>query len=108
MKEVKGKRTVTIPEVKDILEGLDPETIDQLQKRTKDYAEKFAKVDTKAAQKAIEKLVDECGLTGEEAAEVVNVLPRGIPELRVFAAGWKKLITTENLEKMLRILKEAS
>ena len=108
MKEVKGKRTITIPEVKDILDGLDPETIDQLQKRTKDYAEKFGKVDAKSAQKAVEKLVDGCNLTTEEAAEVVNVLPKSVPELRVFAAGWKKLITTENLEKILRILKEAS
>ena len=108
MKEVKGKRTVTVPEVKEILAELDPETIDQLQKRTKDYVEKFRKVDAKSARKAIEKLVDECGLTAEEAAEVVNVLPKGIPELRVFAGGWKKLITTQNLEKILRILKEVS
>jgi DNA-directed RNA polymerase subunit F len=50
-------------------------------------------------------LVDECDLTEEEAVEVVNIMPTSLEELRAFTFGWKKLILSETLEKMLNILK---
>ena len=108
MKEIRSKKTVSVAEVRDILGGLDPEKIDQLQKRTKDYAEKFVKSDSKPAQSAIGRLVKECKLTEEEAAELVNVLPKTAAEVRVFTAGWKKLLPTDTMEKIHAILKEIS
>ena len=47
----------------------------------------------------------QCELKQEEAIEIVNILPTSIEELRAFTYGWKKLILTETLEKMLNILK---
>lgn len=108
MKEVRSRRTITISEVRDILDNVDPEKIDQLQKRTKDYVEKFAKLETKAAQEAVKRLVKECNLTTEEATELVNILPKTNAELRVFTAGWKKLLPAETVEKIFSILKEAA
>lgn len=108
MKEIKGKRAITIPEVRDILAQLDPEKTDQLQKRTRDFAEKFAKADAKEAGEAVRQLVEDCSLTEEEATELVNILPKTLPELRVFTAGWKKLIPSETLEKISKILKSSA
>ena len=108
MKEIKSKRTVSVAEVREILASLDPEKIDQLQKRTQDYAEKFTKSDSKDAQSAINKLVKECKLTEEEAAELINILPKTAAEIRVFTAGWKKLLPADTMEKIHGILKGAS
>lgn len=78
--------------------------MDQIQRWTADYVGKFAKVDSKAAQKMVKRLIEECDLTEEEAVEVVNIMPVSLEELRAFTFGWKKLILTENLEKMLSII----
>jgi DNA-directed RNA polymerase subunit F len=108
LKEIRSKKTVSVAEVREILGNLDPEKIDQLQKRTQDYVEKFAKADSKDVRFAINKLVKECKLTEEEAAELVNVLPKTAAELRVFTAGWKKLFPADTMDKIRDILKELS
>ena len=94
-------------QVKDILGTVKPDDMDQIQRWTADYVTKFAKVEGKAAQKMFKKLVDDCDLTQEEAAEVINIMPTSLEELRAFTLGWKKLILTETLEKMLNIRKAA-
>ncbi len=100
------KTMITLPEVKDILDKTDANTTDQIQRWTHDYASKFAEIEGKTAKKMKEKLIQECGLTEEEAVEIVNIMPTSIEELRAFTFGWKKLILTDTLEKMLKIIKE--
>ena len=39
---------------------------------------------------------------------MVNILPQSLEELRAFTFGSKDLITTENLEKILNIIKRTS
>ncbi|SVD42047.1 uncharacterized protein METZ01_LOCUS394901 [marine metagenome] len=80
--------------------------MDQIQRWTYDFATKFAKVDPKDAQKMKQKLIKECGLTDEEAVEVINIQPTSLPELRSFTFGWKKLILAETLEKILQIIQK--
>ena len=106
MEEVKHRQAVSIPEVKEILEKEDPESMDQIQRWTHDYVSKFTKIDAKTAKKMKEELVKECDITEEEAVEIVNILPTTLAELRSFTFGWKKLILAESLEKMLKIIKE--
>jgi DNA-directed RNA polymerase subunit F len=103
---ISRKSVITLPEVKDILDKADPDTMDQIQRWTHDYTSKFAKLQGKNAKKMKEKLVQECGLTEEEAVEIVNIMPSSIEELRAFTFGWKKLILTDTLEKMLKIIRE--
>jgi len=98
------RKPITIHEAKDFLKDLDIETVDQIQRRTIDYVSKFAKMDAKKAKEIVKKLVDECELSEEEAIELVNVLPSSIEEIRTFTMGWKKLLPTEKLEKILSIL----
>ena len=106
MEEVKHKQAVSIPEVKEILEREDPESMDQIQRWTYDYVTKFAKMDAKDSKKLKQALVKECDITEEEAVEIVNIRPSTLAELRSFTFGWKKLILAETLEKMLKLIKE--
>ena len=108
MEEVVKKQMITLPEVKEILSKQDIESMDQIQRWTHDYVSKFAKIEPKAAKKMKQDLISQCGLTEEEAVEIVNVLPNSLPELRSFTFGWKKLILSETLGKILKIIDENS
>ena len=106
MEEIKKKQPISVSEVKEIMEKSDTESMDQIQRWAFDYVSKFTKIDGKAAKKLKQQLVKECGITEEEAVEIVNNLPTTEAELRAFTFGWKKLILAETLEKMLKIIKE--
>jgi len=106
MEEVKKKKPISISEVREILGQEDLETMDQIQRWTFDYVSKFVKLDPKDAKKMREQLTKDCELTEEEAAEIVNIRPTTLAELRSFTFGWKKLILAETLEKILKIIKE--
>jgi DNA-directed RNA polymerase subunit F len=99
------KEVVTLPQVKKILEAVKPDEMDQIQRWTYDYVRKFAKTDPEPAEGMVKRLVDECEIKPEEAIEIVNIMPTSIEELRAFTYGWKKLILTETLEKMLAIIR---
>jgi DNA-directed RNA polymerase subunit F len=104
--DILKKSVISLPEVKEILDKASPDAMDQIQRWTHDYVSKFAKIDGKTAKKMKEKLIQECNLTEEEAVGIVNIMPTSIEELRSFTFGWKKLILTDTLEKMLKIIKE--
>jgi DNA-directed RNA polymerase subunit F len=104
MSEKLTKRVLSIAEANQVLQKIDVEKADQIQKRTLDYTMKFSKASPETAQKLRKDLQDECGLTEEEAVEVVNIMPKTVEELRTFTSGWRKLLPTETLEKILKIL----
>ena len=105
MSEKTGKKLLTIPEANQILSKIDVEKADQIQKRTLDYTTKFSKAQADAAKKLRKELETECGLSEEEAVELVNIMPKSVEELRTFTSGWRKLLSTETLEKILKILR---
>ena len=106
MEEVVKKQMITLPEVKEILSKRDIESMDQIQRWAYDYVSKFAKIEPETAKKMKQDLISQCDLTEEEAVEIVNILPKSLPELRSFTFGWKKLILSETLEKILKIINE--
>ena len=106
MEEVKKKVAVSLSEVKELLKNQDPENMDQIQRWTFDYVSKVSKVEAEPAKKMKRQLVKECNLTEEEAVELINICPKTMSELRSFTFGWKKLILTETLEKILKIIKD--
>ena len=108
MEEVKKKQSISLSEVKEILGKVDVEEMDQIQRWTYDYVSKFVSIDSKDAKEMKKQLMKECGLTEDEAVEVVNIRPTSLAELRSFTFGWKKLILAETLEKILKIIKEHS
>ncbi len=105
MTEIIKREYVSLPQVKEILENIKTEDMDQIQRWAFDYASKFSKTDAENARKILKELVDTCDIKEEEAIELINSMPKSIEELRAFTFGWKKLILTDTLERMLKILK---
>jgi len=105
MEEIKKKQAVSLSEVKELLKNQDPENMDQIQRWTFDYVSKVSSLNAESAKKMKNELVKECKLTEEEAVELINICPKTMSELRSFTFGWKKLILTETLEKILKIIK---
>jgi DNA-directed RNA polymerase subunit F len=98
------ERTITIPQVKEALEAVGEERLDQFQRRSLDYATKFAKVDPSDAETLVKELMDKFELEEEEATQIVNCLPESIQEIRVFLAGGRRIIEASKLEKILVFL----
>lgn len=102
MTKITKKEMIALPDVKEILEAKKVDEMDQIQRWTYDYVNKFSKTNRKQAQKLVSELVTQCGLTEEEAVEVVNILPSSLEEIRAFTFGWKKLILTSTSESILQ------
>jgi DNA-directed RNA polymerase subunit F len=98
------ERTITVPQVKEALEAIGEEQLDQFQRRSLDYATKFTKADPAAADMIVNELVKKFELDEEEATQIVNCMPESIQEIRVFLAGGRKIIETSKLEKILVFL----
>ena len=104
-KELSENR-LTLPQVKKALEEIGEENLDQFQRRTLDYVNKFSKVDAKTAEKLLEKLVQEFDLDEAEAIQVVNCMPETVDELRVFLAGGRKIVETAKLDAVVAFLND--
>jgi DNA-directed RNA polymerase subunit F len=100
------EKKLSIPQVKELLESIGEENLDQLQRRTFDYVSKFSKTDVESAKKLVEKLVADYGLDEIEAVQIINCMPKSVEELRVFLAGGRKIIETSKLEAIVNLLDE--
>jgi DNA-directed RNA polymerase subunit F len=100
------ERQITIPQVKERLEMVGEEKLDQFQRRTLDYASKFYKVDPRASEDLVSNLVTQFGLEEGEAVQIVNCMPESIEEIRVFLAGGRKIAETSKIEAILSFLNE--
>ena len=105
-RELSEKR-LALPQVKKVLEAIGEENLDQFQRRTLDYVNKFSKVDAKVAETLLEKLMKEFDLEEAEAVQVVNCMPETVDELRVFLASGRKIIETSKLEAIISILNDS-
>jgi DNA-directed RNA polymerase subunit F len=104
-KEVSENR-LTLPEVKKVLESIGEENLDQFQRRTLDYVNKFAKVDPVKAEELLQVLVKEYEIDEAEAIQIINAMPETVDELRVFLAGGRKIIETQKLHAIVALLNE--
>ena len=102
-----SENRLTLPQVKKLLEAIGEENLDQFQRRTLDYVNKFSKVDAAKAKKLLEKLVKVFGIDEVEAVQVVNCMPETVDELRIFLAGGRKIIETAKLEAIVSLLNES-
>jgi len=98
------EKNLTLPEVKEVLESLGEENLDQLQRRTLDYVTKFSKVPLKAALEIVEKLVVDFDLSKDEAIQIVNCMPEKIASLRIFLSSGQKIIETSKLDAIIKLL----
>jgi len=97
---------LTLPQVKKVLESVGEENLDQLQRRTLDYANKFSKVTPEKAEEILQTLIKEYEIDEAEAIQIINCLPETVDELRVFLAGGRKIIETSKLHAIVALLNE--
>lgn len=100
------ERPITIPQVKETLEAIGEERLDQFQRRSLDYAAKFSKADSSMAETLVNKLVEQFELEEEEAVQIINCMPKSIQEIRVFLASGRRIMETSKLERILAFLDE--
>jgi len=100
------EQILTIAQVKKLLESLGEENLDQLQRRSLDYASKFSRIDPEKAELLIKNLMEKFELEKEEAVQLVNCMPESIEEIRVFLAGGRKIVETSKLQEILNLLDE--
>jgi DNA-directed RNA polymerase subunit F len=101
-KRIVGRKEITISEAKALMDKI--ETPNQFQVRTKEYIDKFSKVDPAKVPELLEELL-KLKIERDDAIQVINSMPSTIEELRVFfSSGRKRLVPTTQLEEMLKIL----
>lgn len=105
-REVSENR-LTLPQVKKLLETIGEENLDQFQRRTLDYVNKFSKVGPDKAEELLQVLVKEYEIDEAEAIQIVNCMPETVDELRVFLAGGRKIIETSKLQAIVTLLNES-
>ena len=98
------ERIITVPQVKDALENIGEERLDQLQRRSLDYATKFTKIDSDVVDTFLTELVEKFEIEEDEAVQILNAMPESIQEIRVFLAGGRRIIESSKLEKILLFL----
>ncbi|TXT67386.1 MAG: DNA-directed RNA polymerase, subunit F (RpoF) [Promethearchaeota archaeon] len=114
--EKKGERSVSIPEVKKIMEGVKEkitlingeEGMTHFQEITFDYVNNFAKMSHKDATKIKEMLVDKYEIEELYAINIVNIDPKSIPELRMILekSYVGKSFNDEKLQEILYTIEE--
>ncbi|MGD9130839.1 MAG: RNA polymerase Rpb4 [Candidatus Bathyarchaeota archaeon] len=98
------ERIITVPQVKEALEAIGEERLDQFQRRSLDYATKFAKVDSDKVDTIVKEFMEQFEVEEEEAVQIVNAMPESIQEIRVFLSGGRRIIESSKLEKILVFL----
>jgi DNA-directed RNA polymerase subunit F len=98
------ERIITVPQVKEALEAIGEERLDQFQRRSLDYATKFTKVDPDKVDTVVKEFVEKFEVEEEEAVQIINAMPESIQEIRVFLSGGRRIIETSKLEKILVFL----
>jgi DNA-directed RNA polymerase subunit F len=104
-REVNESR-LTLPQVKKLLETIGEENLDQFQRRTLDYVNKFSKADPEKAEELLQVLVKKYEVDEAEAIQIINCMPETVDELRVFLAGGRKIIETSKLQAIVEFLNE--
>lgn len=112
----KDEKTVSIPEVKEIMEYVKEQTEDidkeegmsHFQEITYNYVNKFSKFDPKKAKKIIKFLLEKYELEEIFAINIVNINPQTVPELRVILekSFTGKILTDNQLEVIIEEIEE--
>ena len=97
---------LTLPQVKKVLESVGEENLDQLQRRTLEYVNKFSKIQPEKAEELLQTLIKEYEIDEAEAIQILNCLPETVDELRIFLAGGRKIIETAKLKAIVTLLNE--
>ncbi|MDK2384465.1 MAG: RNA polymerase Rpb4 family protein [Candidatus Korarchaeota archaeon] len=106
VEELVETRVLTIPEALELMKRrVEEAEATDLQNRTLEYLELFAKCGAREAAELHGKLVEK-GLSPEAAAMVVNVAPRSRDELRTLLYGENLGLEAGELDEILGLIEE--
>lgn len=104
MPKVVSERSISIPELKRVLEELESERdLDTVESTTLEYARKFAKVDPERVEEIVGEL-RELDLADEAIIQLINVMPSSIDEIRVILMHSPRVFTTGEIKRIKEIL----
>lgn len=107
-RRIVDQKDVTIVEAKRILERFKEDELGEFQRRTLAFATKFSKTSSSKADRLLKELVEKGKLSQAEAIQVVNCMPKTKEELRTILTTKGKVITTDQLEEILRLVSHAA
>ena len=112
----KDEKTISIPEVKDIMENLKDQLLEidadegmsHFQEITYNYVNKFAKYKAKIAKKVKKLLMEKYEIEEIYAINVINVDPQSVSELRVMLekSFTGKTLSNDQLEVIIEEIEE--
>lgn len=101
--EIKGEKEITIAQAKRILES--KKEMNELQRRTLDYASKFTKMDPDSTEDLANELIKKFELERNIVVQIVNCMPESAEEVRTFL-GRERILPSAHLKKILELLNE--
>ncbi|HIC95086.1 TPA: hypothetical protein EYP12_00485 [Candidatus Bipolaricaulota bacterium] len=101
--EIKREKEITIVEAKRILES--KRELNELQRRTLDYASKFSKLDPEAAEELARRMAEKFELERGVVVQIVNCMPESMEEIRTFL-GRERILPTATVRGILELLNE--
>lgn len=106
-KETIDSKPVSFPEVVSIFNKRKKAgELNYLQRIALEHAQRSSKITGKQAKTLIKKLMAEFELTEQIAISIVNFMPETLDELRIFIQDASRVYSTEEVEKMLDLLRE--
>ncbi len=102
--EVLEEGEVSVPEVTDLLAGLDESELKHFQKLTLEYCRLFSSFTPESARKVINVLVNEFKLAKNVAVQVVNCCPKSRVELMAILHKTDLIGQEDKLDAILKLL----
>ncbi len=103
-RKIIDSKATTTAEAKKTLDRAKEEELGEFQRRTLDYASKFAKVSPAKAEKLVRELSEKHQLDRKDAIQIANTMPRYIEELRTILTVKGRIIGGSELEGILKLL----
>ena len=107
--KILSEKYLTLAEVKELLEEREKEgRLNHAQKVTLDYVRMFSKLSAEKSRELVNLLVEKYELKELTATQIVNLLPQTADELKVFLAHEAKSFKKEELEDMVKLIRDSS
>ena len=103
-RKIIDSKATTTAEAKKTLDRAKEDELGEFQRRTLDYASKFAKVSPAKAEKLVRELSEKHQLDRKDAIQIANTMPRYVEELRTILTVKGKIIGGSELEAILKLL----
>jgi DNA-directed RNA polymerase subunit F len=103
-RKIIDSKATTTAEAKRTLEKAKEEELGEFQRRTLDYASKFARIPAVKAEKLVRELSEKHQLDRKDAIQIVNTMPRYVEELRSILTVKGRIVGGGELEGILKLL----